>query len=202
MSTAPPPRRLGPPPTAADGAGDHGDAAADAADGPRAEARAGTSDGLLDAFGERLLALFDEGASTVRLALAETRLAASAAALLLGLVLVGAALAIVVWLLLVALVGVALAALGLGPATTLALLLLLHLLALAALAFAARALARELAFARTRRALAARQQRAPEQRPATPTTPDATVTGGRETPRHRVGTLGSPPPRTPPPGRR
>lgn len=120
-------------------------------------AREGTADGLADAVGERVLALVDEGMTTVRLALAETRLAASAAALLLGLVIVGAALLIVVWLLLVALAGVALAALGLGPATTLALLLLAHLVALAALALLARALARELAFARTRSALAARR---------------------------------------------
>ena len=111
-------------------------------------------EGLLGALGERLSAQLARGTTTLRLALAEMRLAASSAAVLLGIVLVGAALAIVTWLLLAALVGYGLWRLGLSPAAVLGVLLLVHLVAALVLALLARRLAADLRFAHTRRALA------------------------------------------------
>ena len=100
-------------------------------DGPAAEPSP-TTDGLLGAFAERLRAQFDRGSSTLRLALAESRLAASSAALLLGIAVAGAALAVIVWLLLVALAAYALWLLGASPGLALGVLLLAHLVALGA----------------------------------------------------------------------
>lgn len=122
----------------------------------------GTTDGLVGALGERLSAELERGATTLRLALAETRLAASSAALLVGIVLACAVLALVVWLLLVALVAHALWWLGLPIPLVLLLLIGVHVLAALVLALVARRLLRDLRFAHTRRALAdARPGRAP-----------------------------------------
>lgn len=113
-----------------------------------------TTDGLVGAFGERLAAQFERGSTTLRLAFAETRLAASSATLLLGIVLFGVALGFVVWLLLIALLGYGLWLLGLSPAASLGVLLLVHIGAVVVLGLVARQLARDLRFVHTRRALA------------------------------------------------
>ena len=114
----------------------------------------GTTDGVVGAFAERLSAELERGATTLRLALAETRLAASSAALLVGIVVACAVLALVVWLLLVALAGHALWWLGLPIPLVLLLLIGVHAAALLALAVLARRLLGDLRFAHTRRALA------------------------------------------------
>ena len=119
----------------------------------------GDTDGLIGAIAERLSAELERGTTTLRLALAETRLAASSAALLLGIVLALVALALLIWLLLVALAGYGLWRLGLSPAAVLALLLAVHAGAALALALLARRLAADLRFAHTRRALSARAER-------------------------------------------
>ena len=122
--------------------------------GGREEDLPTSTDGLVGALGERVLAQFERGSGTLRLALAETRLAASSAALLLAIAVLGAALAIVAWLLLMALVGYLLWLAGVPLAAVLLLLLAAHAGAAAALALVAKRLSHDLAFARTRRALA------------------------------------------------
>ena len=121
-----------------------------------------STDGLLAALGERVLAQAERGSGTLRLALAETRLAASSAAVLLAIAILGAALAIVMWLLLMALAGYLLWLVGVPLAGVLVTLLLAHAGAAFGLALAARRLSRDLAFAHTRRALARGELSAPE----------------------------------------
>jgi len=126
---------------------------------------AGDTDGIVGALGERLSAGIEHGATTLRLALAETRLAATSAILLVGIALGTLVLAILIWLLLVALAGYGLWAIGLSPAFALLVLLGVHVAAALALGLLARRLMRDLRFAHTRRALADARFAAPEGTP-------------------------------------
>lgn len=114
----------------------------------------GDTDGIVGALGERLSAAIEHGATALRLALAETRLAATSAALLVGIALAAVVLAILIWLQLIALAGYGLWSLGLSPALALLVLLGVHVAAALALGLFARRLTRDLKFAHTRRALA------------------------------------------------
>lgn len=129
----------------ADKAREHDDAAAKHA--------SPTTDTLIAAFGERLSAQVERGGSTLRLALAETRLAAVSAAALLGLAVAAALMGIVIWLLLAALAGYGLWALGLSPPAALGLLLVIHLIAVGVMGWIGTRLAADLRFAHTRRVL-------------------------------------------------
>jgi len=126
--------------------------------------RRGSEERLVDAAGERLSALLDRGTSTARLALAETRLAASSAALLVGLAVAAIALAFVIWIQLLVLAGYGLWGLGLTPAGSMLVLLGVHLAIAAVIGLLARRLAADLRFAHTRRALSSA---APEDRAVT-----------------------------------
>ena len=116
----------------------------------------GTTDSLVGAVAERLDAEIKRTGSLARLALAESRLAATSLALLLLLALLGAVLIVVVWLLVMALLHHWLRLAGMSTGWALAVLLGVHLIAGVALAAAARKISRHLSFRRTRRALSSR----------------------------------------------